>query len=182
MRGFQLSYLMLVLFAQTGCGTLVNLWDPPKGPQMLGTGCCYPFGGVTRSGYLAGGGPIVGVGEVISGNVTLCKGEFGTGFEEIGAGLFLFSAGLVAIADTPLSLVGDVLTWPIAYAREKEYPWATWWGRQSVPVDPARSTSESENQSTPADSEPATSEPAIKAGPLVSDWSREATARRKIVW
>jgi hypothetical protein len=47
---------------------------------------------------------------------------------QIGGGLMLAGAGLIAIADTPVSLVGDILTLPIAYARHQEYPWATWWG------------------------------------------------------
>jgi hypothetical protein len=92
---------VLVLFALTGCGTFHNLKDPPNGPMFVGTGCCYPFGGVTRSGLLAIMGPPMGLAGVVSGDIAVCQGFFGAGFQEIGGGLFLTSAGLLAIADAP---------------------------------------------------------------------------------
>jgi hypothetical protein len=73
----------------------------------------------------------MGLAGVLSGNIAICRGEFGDGFEQIGEGLCMSSAGLIAVADTPLSLAGDILTLPIAYGRSKEYPWATWWGQKT---------------------------------------------------
>jgi hypothetical protein len=134
MRSSRIIVLAFVVLAVTGCGTFHNLKDSPKGPLYVGTGCCYPFGGVTRSGLLAVMGPPSGLAEVVSGNMAISQGEFGDGFQQIGQGLYLASAGLIAIADTPLSLAGDILTFPIAYARSKEYPWATWWGEKSMPI------------------------------------------------
>jgi hypothetical protein len=134
MRSSQIIFLAFVVLAVTGCGTFYNLEDSPKGPLFVGTGCCYPFGGVTRSGLLAVMGPPAGLAGVVSGNMAISQGEFGDGFQQIGQGLFLTSAGLIAIADTPLSLAGDILTFPIAYARSKEYSWATWWGEKSMSI------------------------------------------------
>jgi hypothetical protein len=73
------------------------------------------------------------LGEVVGGNLAIWHGEFGPGFEQIGNGLYLTSAGVVAVADAPLSLVGDIITFPAAYARSKDYPWARWWGEKSIP-------------------------------------------------
>jgi hypothetical protein len=117
----------------SGCGTFVNLKDPPSGIMFCGTGACYPFGGVVRSGLLAAMGSPLGVSEVISGDLAICLGQFGDGVASVGAGMLLTAAGLGAIVDTPLSLAGDILTFPVAYARCMEYSWATWWGEQSTP-------------------------------------------------
>jgi hypothetical protein len=132
MRSSQFVFPPLVLLALSGCGTFYNLKDPPNGPMFMGTGSCYPFGGVVRSGLLAVMGPPCGLGNVISGNIAICQGDFSSGFEQIGNGICLTSAGLVAVADTPMSLAGDILSFPAAYARSKEYSWATWWGEKSV--------------------------------------------------
>src|SRR5262249_7473383 len=70
--------------------------------------------------------------EVLNGNTAICRGELASGFKQIGQGTFMTSAGLIAIADTPMSLVGAILTFPIASARSNEYPWATWWGEKSI--------------------------------------------------
>ena len=72
----------------------------------------------------------------MGGSETIFQGEFASGFQQIGYGMFLTSAGLVAIADSPLSLAGDILTLPVAYARANEYSWATWWGERSFVVAP----------------------------------------------
>lgn len=122
--------------ALTGCGTLVNLNDAPTGPMMFGTGVCYPFGGTMRSGMLAGLGTPVGIAGVVAGPVTLARGEFQEGFKEIGTSAGLATCGLVAIADVPLSFVGDVVTLPIVLARTREHPWATWWGEKARPMSP----------------------------------------------
>jgi hypothetical protein len=46
---------------------------------------------------------------------------------DVEAGAKLTGLGILAILDTPCSLVADVATAPIAFARQHEYPWATWW-------------------------------------------------------
>jgi hypothetical protein len=105
--------------------------------MFIGAGATYPFGGTVRSGLLAFMGPPIGVTEVITGNVALTQGEFGDGLRQVGHGMFITAAGLGAIVDTPLSLAGDIVTFPVAYARSKEYPWATWWGAKSFRIEPA---------------------------------------------
>jgi hypothetical protein len=67
-----------------------------------------------------------------SGSIAVSQGDFDPALRQIGDGMFLTSAGLLAIVDIPLSLVGDTLTLPIACARSKQRPWATWWGEQSL--------------------------------------------------
>jgi hypothetical protein len=100
--------------------------------MFIGTGRSYPFGGTVRSGLLAVMGPPCGVAEVINGNITITHGELEPGLKQIGNGLLITAAGLGAFVDCPLSLAGDIVTFPLAYARSKEYPWATWWGEKSI--------------------------------------------------
>jgi hypothetical protein len=127
-----------LLFA-TGCGTLHNLDAPPVAPPLKalgvcsGQGCCLPFGGVARSGLFACGVP-VGISAVVQGELSLLRGDDPKdGLRSIGSGMLLTGAGLVALADTPISLAGDLVTWPVAYARQHEQPWATWW-QSRIPV------------------------------------------------
>ena len=134
MRPSHFALLALVLTTVSGCGTFHNLQDRPVGPMFIGTGCCYPFGGTVRSGLLAFGGPPCGAAEVINGNVALTQGELGPGLKQVGHGMLMTAAGLGAIVDIPLSLAGDIVTLPVAYARSKEYPWATWWGEKSLDI------------------------------------------------
>jgi hypothetical protein len=117
-----LLFVAAIAALPTGCGTVVNLRSPPPAQAHPGIGptACTPFGGVLRSGLLGGFGLVCGV--------------FG-GWSEIGNGGLLQGAalagmGVLAVADTPLSLVGDVVTLPIAAARAREAAWATWWGDQ----------------------------------------------------
>jgi hypothetical protein len=142
MRPSRCSLVVLVLPIITGCGTFHNLKDSPNGPMYIGTGKCYPFGGVTRSTLLAVMGPPVGMCDVINGNCVIYRGDLGPGFEQIGQGMVLTTAGLAAIVDVPLSLAGDVLTLPVVYARSRGYPWATWWGEQgfSIPTSQPETT------------------------------------------
>jgi hypothetical protein len=65
------------------------------------------------------------------------RGEYRTGAKEAGNGMLWALAGLGAWVDFPLSFVGDVITSPVAYARHKEYPWATRWGEKSVRIMPS---------------------------------------------
>jgi len=116
-----------VAFLQTGCGTVWNLEAlPPPGPPgiEIGPSTCFPMGGVTRSACLGMLGIPIG----------LATGVAGDGFEERGNGLLLAGAATVSLIDVPLSLVGDLITLPVAYARNQGAPWATWWGEQAKPV------------------------------------------------
>src|SRR5262245_58173802 len=129
-----LTVLLLCQGASAGCGTMHNLFAPPEGlPGTIslpsGVGRCVPFGGVGRSALLAMIGPVGGSVGVIDGDTKLVRGEsLKDRMATIGAGLWLAGCGLGAIVDTPLSLAGDIVTFPIAYARYKHHPWATWWG------------------------------------------------------
>jgi uncharacterized protein YceK len=148
MSTFRFALLASVL-TSTGCGTVCNLTDPPDGKRFMGTGECYPFGGVVRSGLLSFFGPPMGTVGLVSGPAEICQGNFSTGFEQFGTGLWLTGSGLVAIADVPLSLVGDVLTLPIVYARRNREPWATWWGQQSISPAPRADQGNDRGQQVP---------------------------------
>ena len=126
--------VVFILPALTGCGTIHNLKDPPDGPAFLGTGVCYPGGGVVRTGLLATMGPAVGVAETLEGTQTFCKGQYREGAKKAGHGVLFTLAGLGAWLDLPLSVAGDILTLPVAYARQKQYPWATTWGKKRTPA------------------------------------------------
>src|SRR5262249_42510406 len=101
----------------------------------------------------------LGLGGVIYGDIAIAKGEFGSGLEQIGNGTWLTATGLVAIADTPLSFVGDVLTFPLAYARSNGYSWATWWGDKSnsgtrFAPEPDEGNTKTDGRIEPADRSP----------------------------
>jgi hypothetical protein len=134
---FPMIVVGLISFVQVGCGTLHNLHAPPvaqeTGPCAIGSGpgICVPFGGVARSALLGFVGAPIGVGEAINGGNELIQGNAaGDGFSRIGNGLKLAGIGVIAVLDTPLSLAGDFVTWPVAYARQHQQPWATWWGKE----------------------------------------------------
>jgi uncharacterized protein YceK len=131
MKLSRVSILALSVLALPGCGTVYNLNDPPDGANFMGTGTCYPFGGVARSSLLAVGGPPVGLATAASGGAAIFQGDFEHGFEHVGEGLGLTAAGIGAIVDIPLSFLGDIVTYPIADARSKMQPWATQWGKKS---------------------------------------------------
>jgi uncharacterized protein YceK len=107
------------LVGLAGCGTVHNLNDPmvPTDPQneLAFLTACSPFGGVTRSGTLALFGEPVGISQLLNG--------------ELAEGGKFFTFGVLAWADIPLSLAGDVVTFPVAYARSKGEPWASWWNK-----------------------------------------------------
>ena len=131
-----LAILLLTICSSAGCGTMHNLFAPPEavpGPYIgSGPGRCGPFGGVARSAALGMVGPLVGPGEVIRGELTLLRdGEIKDGFTQMRNGLWFTACGLGALVDTPVSLVGDIATFPIAYAHKNHHPWATWWGVQT---------------------------------------------------
>ncbi len=111
---------------QSGCGTLENLQAPPgreptEGPmKYCGPHTCFAFGGITRTYW--GSDWLVRAGANSLDKIEVDHLLVGTG--AITAGV-----GFLAV-DGPLSLVGDVLTLPVAYARSQEQPWATWWGTQ----------------------------------------------------
>jgi uncharacterized protein YceK len=93
------SCKLLVAVALTGfaagCGTIVNVTAPTthsSNYRAFGPTWCEPFGGVKRS--------------VLAGSLPMMAGPLG------------IVVGVVAVAvDAPLSLVGDVVTLPIVYAR-----------------------------------------------------------------
>ena len=122
--------LLLLLLPSVGCGTICNLKDPGDGDIFMGSATCYPFGGVTRSAMRGRTGPPLGVVLAVDGNSEICKGNVNEGIKKVGAGTGLAIAGVVSIADVPLSLAGDIVTLPVAYARQQGKPWATWWGNQ----------------------------------------------------
>ena len=98
-----------------GCGTVHNLNAPrlPVHPQDDMT-TCVPFGGVMRTGALALYGELLGVNLLLK--------------DKPAEGGKFFALGVLAWADIPLSLAGDIVTFPVAYARSKGEPWASWWG------------------------------------------------------
>jgi hypothetical protein len=125
-----LLFAAVLAFLPMGCGTMANLTAPPAGTTTyrgLGPTTCEPFGGVTRS--------------FVTGGLCLASG-LTAGFDDIGQGGLLRGTGLVAAGsvilavETPLSLVGDVATLPIAYARRDGMAWATWWGDQGETLLP----------------------------------------------
>jgi hypothetical protein len=75
------------------------------------------------------------------------------GPEKLGrGGLLMMGGGVLAwTVDAPLSLVGDLATYPIAAARSRQEPWATWWGAQSSQQGslPWRTQPESDADATP---------------------------------
>src|SRR5262249_12229058 len=131
MVGLRFAILTLTLFATSGCGTLFNLTAPPKGMPCIGPSTCFPLGGLTPSTFCGLCGPPAGLGGMVYGDILVVTGQFKEGFQTLGISAAYAGAGFIALADIPLSLGGDLVTFPIAYARYKEYPWATWWGDQS---------------------------------------------------
>jgi uncharacterized protein YceK len=129
----------------SGCGTVVNLTAPPVSgrPDFVPTECS-PFGGVTRSALL-------GVGSLGLGLLGIPKSGCA---EELGGWAMWTGAGLVALVDTPLSLAGDVVTLPIAYARQQGAPWATWWGDQADSAKPEPGKKASVSETSTDTSEP----------------------------
>jgi uncharacterized protein YceK len=121
-----LLFAAALALLQMGCGTMANLTAPPTAPTVyrgMGPTACEPFGGVTRSIDLGG--------MCLAGGLT-------TGYENLGQGGLILGTGMVAAGsvilavDTPLSLVADVVTLPLVYARREGMPWATWWGEQAT--------------------------------------------------
>lgn len=130
----------------SGCGTVVNLnAPPPPGLPSMGPNTCFPFGGVTRSALL--------------GTCAIPMGLCGAvhmdgGIEEMGVGLLWVGTGAVALVDAPLSLVGDLVTLPIAYARREGAPWATSWGDQGRKSAPLQEPPPSSNADPPLEPVP----------------------------
>jgi hypothetical protein len=125
--------LAALLGTQAGCGTACNLWAPPEGIPCIGPSTCFPLGGATRSALLGGFGTVAGSYGIVQGECELLSGR-SEGFQTIGTGLGYTGIGIVSLIDTPVSLAGDVLTSPIAFARQQKAPWATWWGEKSIEI------------------------------------------------
>lgn len=123
----QILLITALAFSTGGCGTFMNVTapvGPSTGPQNAGPTACEPFGGVKRSvmggSMLAFGGNPVGI----------------------------LAATVAVGVDTPLSLVGDVVTLPYVYGRIHGAPWAnsatdtgsrskTGSSAESAPIPPA---------------------------------------------
>jgi hypothetical protein len=106
----------------SGCGTFMNLKSAPPevaGPCIVCETECVPFGGTIRSGLLAVVGTECGAAGLITG-----AGSHVSTLDAAG----LFGLGVGALIDTPISFAGDIITLPVAIARWKNVPWATWWG------------------------------------------------------
>jgi len=123
-----MTLVLAALFLNAGCGTLHNLAAPPEYPG-IGPCTCLPFGGVIRSGTLGTMGTFSGVAGTVESFGTLESPYY----------MAYTGACLVALADVPVSLAGDIVTLPIAFARANNAPWATWWGQQSVRFIPMES-------------------------------------------
>src|SRR5262245_59041368 len=95
MPSFHLPFILTLVLIPSGCGTIANVTaptTPPSGYRAFGPTACEPFGGVQRS--------------VMLGSAPLMAGPVG-----------ILPAAVAVGVDAPLSLVGDVLTLPIVYAR-----------------------------------------------------------------
>lgn len=111
-----------LLLAAAGCGTIMNLHAPPEPTSAyrgMGPTSCEPLGGVNRA--------------AVMGGLTFASGleslNQGPGEGRMLTGIGLLGAGTVILAvDTPLSLVGDMLTLPVVNARRNHEEWASWWG------------------------------------------------------
>ncbi len=97
MRRLRSSLAALIVLAFAGCGTMVNLHHPSNGLTYMDSESCSVLGGVTLSGGMARLG---------------LQGE-------LGADMHGLPFVLMAAVDTPLSLVGDILTLPVVCARAK---------------------------------------------------------------
>jgi hypothetical protein len=131
MQSFRFGFLAFVIPFCAGCGTFHNLKSQPDGQSYMGFGECRPFNGVIQSTVAACILPPAGLSKVIEGDKAVFKGDFDKGFDKIGDGLYCLSIGVLAWPDMPLSLCGDIVTYPLAYARSKQYPWALKWGDKS---------------------------------------------------
>ena len=114
--------------------------------------------------------PPMGVYSVVGGGVMIpCGYDVKESFKVIGDGLWFTGFGIGAIVDVPLSLIGDVLTWPIAYARRNRHPWATWWGDQGGgPPDVSTSPPETRCGNSAAESRTSVTLPHSASEPDIS--------------
>jgi uncharacterized protein YceK len=122
-----LLFVLVLACTPIGCGTIVNLTAPPKAATAyrgMGPTECEPFGGVSRSFMLGG--------LCMAGGLTGGGGASPLGLL-LAPGMVIGGAAILAV-DTPLSLVGDVVTLPVVFARMQGAPWATWWGNRGEPT------------------------------------------------
>jgi hypothetical protein len=128
--GTRCLLLCAVLAVFTGCSSVNNLCLPPThttGFFGAGVTSCEPFGGVRNS--------------------VVCAEFF------LGYGYLVPVSVAILAVDTPLSLMADVLTWPIAQARQRKEPWATWWGDQD-PESPPMQRPATAEPTQPANTQP----------------------------
>jgi hypothetical protein len=95
--------------------------------MMDGTGVCVPFGGVGRSALLGLVGTPIFASQLVIVPLNQIRGEdTKAALAIMGNSVYCTGLGLIAIADVPVSLAGDLLTLPLAYARHQQQPWAMW--------------------------------------------------------
>ena len=118
-----IHFVHAVPFTHTNSWTWSNL----TAPHSVGSltihqlpDACFPLGGVTRLfGYawlLTQGGGYILIERF--------------GHAESFAGLGMTCVGIDALGHIRNSLLGDILTLPIAYARLRGAAWASWWGER----------------------------------------------------
>jgi hypothetical protein len=93
---------------------------------------CEPLGGVWRS-------TVFGLGWTLGGVVELA--DFEQPWMIVCAPAITCVGVAVLAAEVPLSLVGDLATWPVVAARKRGDAWATWWGypaEERIPLSPER--------------------------------------------
>jgi hypothetical protein len=82
-----------------------------------------PFGGAVRSTFIGASctlAPLFGAYEDNLAIDVLCRIGFGC------------AGPVILCVDVPLSLIGDTLSLPIVFARQRGAAWASWWGEPST--------------------------------------------------
>jgi hypothetical protein len=146
-----------------GCGTATNLWSPPESLPTTGPTTCYPFGGITRSVFVGGLMVAEGLDHAVN--------NLGNGGLVTAAGMTV-AGTLVFAVDGPLSLAGDLLTLPVAYARSEKAPWATWWGEQTTAAP-----FQDGGQPAPATPPPGETRPGPESGATAAERPRQSPTR-----
>jgi hypothetical protein len=127
MRYVQRGSFAVVFCLLAGCGTVLNVQS--KGGPPTPFGGCIPFGGVARSGATSLG---LAVGAVaMTCAAAVCAG-----------------GAVIAAVDAPISLVGDVVTFPLTYSYWRGEPWAKEWingGQPQGSEEPAAASSVEED-------------------------------------
>lgn len=133
MRTAVAAILAIFTAFTTGCGTLVNLHDSPKHqPMMMVPQSTIPMGGTLRSTVVAVVGTPLSFSGAMQNTKALVTGKYDGDLKSFLTPVAAMPLCMLGFVDIPLSLVGDIVTLPIAFARMNEHQWATWWGKESV--------------------------------------------------